>query len=177
MSSGTRVPLDTAYKVALQVRDRIKPHVARLELAGSIRRQKEKVGDIELVGEPNMAEDLFGNTTPDLGPLRKELEDMGEVTSKPTALRQIKVADILGSGIKLDLYLVHPPAQWGIIHLIRTGSARFSTAVMSELREHGYRSLDGRVVDMSDGSTIDTPDEESVFELIGWKYRSPRLRL
>lgn len=41
----------------------IEPGCERLEVAGSLRRQKAQVGDIEIVAVPVMQRDLFGEVT------------------------------------------------------------------------------------------------------------------
>ena len=44
--------LQKAYKIAQQLVHVLKPHCARIEIAGSIRRMKAQVGDIEIVCIP-----------------------------------------------------------------------------------------------------------------------------
>jgi DNA polymerase/3'-5' exonuclease PolX len=54
--------LHTAQPIADRVRDLLAPHCDRIEIAGSIRRQKADVGDIEIVAIPKTVTDgdLFG---------------------------------------------------------------------------------------------------------------------
>ncbi len=57
-SSKTKraIPLALARKAAQKLLAQLEPHCERIEIAGSIRREKEEIGDIELVAIPKMGE-------------------------------------------------------------------------------------------------------------------------
>ena len=48
----TRIPLNEAHAIAAEIITVLAPHCRRIEIAGSIRRQRPEVGDIEIVGIP-----------------------------------------------------------------------------------------------------------------------------
>lgn len=71
MSTTTKTPLAPALQVAFRLKMALTPYCERVELAGSIRRCRPQVGDIELVTIPRRPLDLFGQAIP--GPTaRKE---------------------------------------------------------------------------------------------------------
>jgi hypothetical protein len=54
MSTATRIPLTQAVTIAEEVCTTLRPFCARLEVAGSIRRRRDSIGDLELVAIPKM---------------------------------------------------------------------------------------------------------------------------
>ena len=54
MSQGKRIPIEVARRVADRLVTVLAPACERIEIAGSIRRQRPTVGDIELVAIPRM---------------------------------------------------------------------------------------------------------------------------
>lgn len=69
--------------------------------------------------------------------------------------------------------------NWGSMMVIRTGPAAFSRFVVTELRRCGFKHEGGRVIDCSKAidPVVPTPDERSVFDLIGIAYREPKDRV
>jgi DNA polymerase/3'-5' exonuclease PolX len=89
--------------------------------------------------------------------------------------KQIELSD----GINLDLFIVTPPAQFGIQFLIRTGSAEFSHKFVTARQYGGFmpgylKVKDGAI--WSNNHVIETPEELDVFNLAGMPYISPELR-
>jgi DNA polymerase/3'-5' exonuclease PolX len=82
--------------------------------------------------------------------------------------------------LQLDLFLAQPD-NWGLTLLVRTGSAAFSTAMLARWkRRQGIGrdqpgSVDGRLV-TPDGRAVPTPEEESVFRLVGMQPVPPERR-
>lgn len=169
--------LEDAQKVADKLVDRLSPCVQRVEVAGSVRREKKEVKDIELVVVPKMGYDLFGNPTgePFLDHMIEALSRCGRVVRRGTRYRAYQ--DILGNkGLNLDLFVVFPPAQWGTIMSIRTGPANYIRHIMKRLKERGTPCRGGFVRD-KEGCIIKTPTEESFFTLAGVKHVEPRKRM
>jgi DNA polymerase/3'-5' exonuclease PolX len=85
----------------------------------------------------------------------------------------------LPEGIMLDLFIVLPPAQWGVIYAIRTGPADYSHWLVT-LRKHGgalpsYMKVhDGGIYE--DAELIETPEESDVFKLLQMQYVKPEDR-
>ena len=176
MSSGTALPFAEAFKLAGPVAEELRPHVVRLEAAGSLRRRAPVVGDLEFVVEPRMvAADLFGTMAPDTEPIRKALFQMGSWVKG--GKRFMQITDLLGlEGVTLDLFLVHPPAQWGSILAIRTGPWQLGRYCVTAMKERGYLHEEGHVVHMETGETVPTPTEEDFFGFAGVDFVLPAER-
>ena len=175
MSFGPRIPRAEALALAHEVMERLRPTVARVQIAGSVRRRQKTVGDIELVAEPHFNGDLFGGETPVTEPVRAALRELG--TWVKGGERMMQVTDLLGrEGVRLDLYLAHPPAQWGSTLAIRTGPADLGQYCMTAMRPRGYRHRDGQAVRIDTGELVPTPEEEDFFRLAGVPCLPPERR-
>ena len=171
-----KLPLAQARQIAESVIVRLEPYCERIEIAGSIRRQKPEVGDIEIVAIPKPTFDLFG--TPGMEPHQLDIvtwEDFGNMVKGGHKYKQIELRE----GVNLDLFIVTPPAQWGIQFLIRTGSADFSHRFVTHKGQGGLlpgylRVQDGAI--WSNNHIIPTPEEIDVFNLAGVEYISPEKR-
>lgn len=139
MSTGSRLPWDEAYRLAGEVSRELVPHVVRVKAAGSLRRKRPEVGDLEFVAEPRMVTaDLFGAVVADVNPIRKALEELG--TWVKGAERMMQITDVLGRrGLNCEVNLVHPPAQWGSILAIRTGPYDLGRYAVTAMQKRGYR--------------------------------------
>ena len=76
-----RVPLALAVAIAEEVRALLAPACERLEVAGSIRRRRPDVGDVELVAVPKTAParlDLFGTAVGERDLLHERCERLLE---------------------------------------------------------------------------------------------------
>ena len=154
--------LGQAHNIARGVAALLEPHCHRIAIAGSIRRQKPEVGDIEIVAIPKPYDvGLFESgiaTVVNQWPKVK-----GELPCKYTQ-RQLPE-------IKLDLFFA-TPENWGSILLIRTGNWRFSKHFMGTLLpQHGMRQKDGFV--WQGAIKVKTPEEEDMFRLVGMDFVHP----
>lgn len=172
--SKTARPLAEVEAIAAEIVADLEPVCARVAVAGSIRRRKEMVGDIEIVVIPRYEPvGLFGDMQANA--LWAHLHDAGEryrfVKGDKSDGRYYQLALPAHDDLQLDLFLAQPD-NWGWILLMRTGSATFSAGVLGEWkRRRGLGkdqpgSIDGRLVDRA-GQGILTPDEETVFALVG----------
>lgn len=165
--------LEYAEWLAGHLVERIKPFLKRVEIAGSIRRKRQRVGDIELVVEPVMNLDLFqGDATPVLDPLRLELEKIGRIVKGGD--RYIRV-HLTKADQYADIFIVWPPAQWGSIFAIRTGPADLVKYVVTKCQERGIQHRDGRALD-AEGTLVHIPTEEDFFALAGLTCPKPEHR-
>ena len=174
MSGGPRFPFDVAYPIAEEAARILTPTLDMVKVVGSLRRKRPFVGDVEFLGVPVFECDLFGsNPTPVLEPVRRALRGMGEWSKGGDRFMQI--TDLLGTpGLTLDLYLVHPPAEWGSLLAIRTGPWQLGLLAMMALNKNGYRHRHGRILE--DGVLVPTPTEEDFFELAGIECLPPARR-
>ena len=142
--------LSTASDIAVKICYKLQPYCSKINIAGSIRRKKPKVGDIEIVCVPHKAPagqvSLFGD--PEGEQPVKEFCDLvqglGTVELGRVTGRQMKI--LLPEGIKLDLFIPQEDDYYRI-YAIRTGSAQYSNLVIAHAwkrkgwvgTEHGLR--------------------------------------
>lgn len=135
------------------------PAVDRAEIAGSVRRRCELVGDIDLVvatSEPDAVTEYFTRM-----PSSREVRAEG-----PT-----RVAVVHHSGLGVDLRLVGTEvfaATW--LHL--TGSKEHNIRLRQRAKERGWQLNDYGL----SGSNRSFPDEESLYQALGLTFIPPELR-
>ena len=116
------------------------PEFIKVCVAGSIRRMKPEVKDIEIVAAVSWHPciDMFGQrigagVSPAHSVNIKEILGAKEVIKNGKRYKQFDLGNI-----KLDLFLVYPPAEWGVIYTIRTGPADFSRMCVTSESMGGY---------------------------------------
>jgi DNA polymerase/3'-5' exonuclease PolX len=60
MSAAVKFPYPVVLPIAGRIVEALRPYCERIEIAGSLRREKPMVGDIEIVAIPRRPVDLFG---------------------------------------------------------------------------------------------------------------------
>jgi len=157
--------LDLAHKAVGELR----PYCHRIEIAGSIRRKKPQVGDIELVCIP-MGAKLFRF----VDAVNKWPRIKGLPTGKYTQREY--------HGIKIDLFICNPKT-WACNFAIRTGSAEFSHGLAIRAREIGLCFKNAQLWRMSFDEPRLSPlstyinEEVDVFTALRIKWVEPENRL
>jgi DNA polymerase/3'-5' exonuclease PolX len=164
-----KIPLEEARRIAQKYVSLLSPHAERIEIAGSIRRGKPEVGDIEIVAIPEKVMDMFG-----IACGYWEFSLPCKLIKGGDRYKQFELPE----GLYLDLFVVIPPAQWGVIFALRTGSAEFSHRLVSPrpwgYLPEGYYVKDGCLY--CDGELIPTPEEEDFLKVCGVAHKSPAER-
>lgn len=150
------------------------PHSLRIEVAGSIRRKRPEVGDLELVCIPKFhtdPEDLFEEKT------ERDPKFVQAVNKLPRLKgngygKYVKIS-IEEHDIHLDLFIT-TPQQWGVIFMIRTGSAEFSHRMVYQIKPR-FKVEDGFLKDEA-GKIIPCYQEEDFFNITGMEYLPPEKR-
>ena len=139
------------------------PFCKRIEIAGSIRREKEQVNDVELVviADGCRLEQFFINVH--YHPLYI-FKKFGP-----------KWKQYYYEGVKYDVFITNEN-HWGWIYLLRTGSQDFSKRVAIELKKAHYTMEEGRILDPFQKEVI-CKTEEEVFALINQDFILPKNRL
>jgi hypothetical protein len=141
------LPLPKAQGLSERIVAALRPASARIEVAGSIRRHRPEVGDIEAVVIPRRGGGLFADED---GPslldgLLHDLVQAGRLRMGRLNGDRFKQFEIPACpGLTLDLFIV-TPATWGVQLAIRTGAAEFSKALVTE-RSRGGLLQDGLIV-------------------------------
>lgn len=187
MSEKNRIPLAEAEQIADEVVGVLQDYAVRVEVLGSIRRRKPLVGDIEILYEPKLEEqtDLLGEpTTPRnltyevIRRWRNQvIYDRLDKNGSPAFGERYQ--RVLYRGVPLDLFACLPPAHWGVLKVIRTGSADFNRRIVTSvahggLLPMGMSVLQGQLFDRN--RVIDVPTEEAFFEAIDMRFVAPEDR-
>lgn len=154
--------LEQAKQIADKYVNILKPYCQRIAIAGSIRRKKEEVKDIEIVCIPDSKN--YYSFAHEVNKLRKV---KGEPTGKYTQRRLLE-------GIILDLFMTRRD-NWGLIFSIRTGSASFSHKVLATTWvKNGFKSVNGMLT--KNGKEYPLYEEKELFDLLGLEYIEPEKR-
>jgi DNA polymerase (family 10) len=139
------------------------PVVAAADYAGSLRRLRATVRDIDLVvasTEPLTVMDAFARL-PELA----EISERGET----------KLAAKTHSGLAVDLRIV-PPESYGNLLQHFTGSAEHNVALRAHAQRRGYKISEYHVEHLESGRLITCATEAEVYGLVGLSYVPPELR-
>jgi DNA polymerase/3'-5' exonuclease PolX len=166
-----KLPISQAQTLAETIRDTLKPYCERIEIAGSIRRQKPTIGDIEIVCIPKCQVDLFGNPGASMLPwFLGELVAGGRLLPGDKNGEKYKEYYIPAlAGLKLDLFITSVEC-WPVIFAVRTGSAAFSKRLVTQREKGGLlpshlQVKGGRVWDGAEPVSLRT--ERAFLELCG----------
>ncbi|HSG17469.1 MAG TPA: DNA polymerase/3'-5' exonuclease PolX [Anaerolineae bacterium] len=160
-----RTPLGTAWPIAQEILAELRtlPGVSASAVAGSLRRMRETIGDVDLLVAAE-----------DAGPVMAYFCSMPRVESVlgsgPT-----KSSVILVNGLQVDLRVL-PAERWGTLLSYFTGSKyhnvklrQMALAMGLSLNEHSFTPQDG-------GHEILCRTEEEVYDVLGLPFIPPTLR-
>ncbi len=181
----------------------ITPFCQRVGIAGSLRRRKPVVKDIEIVAIPKWEEradpdSLFGTPVPVnllyeewalnagfpqlVDRLRRAREWQRIEWIKPGVAEVIAWhvksdgaywRGILPDGTKLDMFLT-TPEKWAVILPIRTGSAEFSHELVTHAKRRNTPVEQGRI--LHHGRPVQLWEEHEVFDYLGLQWVEPQER-
>ena len=166
--------LEQAKRIADEVISKLRPHCERIEVAGSIRRGKSWVRDIDLVCIP-ISQGQFIAALRQLGPFKVGGQSIIRVDYH---------------GASLDVYIAKPET-WATLLLIRTGSAAHNVMLCKLAKSKGMKlhadgsglfrfggmiATDGAADGSLEEIRIAGDTEESIFTALGLKYKKPEER-
>lgn len=198
MSDKPKFPHAKAMAVAEKIVEALAPVCARIEIAGSLRRKKPLVGDVEIVYVPKFTEvpdarELFPgklirvNAT-DL--IIAELIERGSLARRPktdgktfTWGEWIKLAVAVKTGVPVDLFATTQEDWWNVL-VCRTGSAESNTRIAGEALRRGWQwnpSPSGggfrrEAAHDREAEFVRMHSEEEVFRFVGLDYLEPEKR-
>ena len=151
------------------------PGVARIELAGSLRRRKETIGDVDILAE------LDGDGTPVVDHFVSFSGAQRVVGAGST-----KGSIVLHSGLQVDLRVI-PSRSFGAALQYFSGSKGHNVAVRSRAVRQGLRvnewgvfrvpeTEDDEPIGKEDGERLAGDTEQSVYEVLGMSWVPPELR-
>jgi DNA polymerase/3'-5' exonuclease PolX len=187
-TTTTKRPYELALADAEAFRDLFPPACyQRWEFAGSVRRRRPEVGDVEHVIIPSTGTvasgDLFG-TPEQVNLLWFHLDCLVRAGSVEKATYGEGASFRWGSlyrgalfrGIKHELFTAGE-SNWGAILSIRTGPADFSQKLVTRIKDRGVlRMEEGQLRQQWNGKPVKCPDETAFFEAAGMAWIKPEER-
>jgi DNA polymerase (family 10) len=159
-----RIPLGTAWELARALLEPLRelPGVVQAAPAGSLRRMRETVGDLDLLVAAEDPEPVMARF--------RSLPQVAEVLLSGTTKTSIRTHD----GYQADLRVL-PPARWGTALQYFTGSQAHNIRLRGLAQDRGL-SLSEYAIKREDGTEILCATEEEVYAALGLPLIPPELR-
>lgn len=160
---------DLADKIILK----LKPYVERGHVAGSYRRGKVELKDLDIVVIPKRQDikDMFGTvigTKPVQGFI-DVINSWKKLKGDPEGRYCQREID----GHKVEISIA-TKENWGCLLLIRTGNDEFSHKIMTRVRRLGLEQRDGYLY--RDDKMIPVYEEKQYFDILNLPFIEPHLR-
>ncbi len=159
-----RVPLHRALALAEAIAGQLRkvPGVRAAEVAGSIRRRRETIGDIDLLV-----------SAPDPAAVLRAFQAVPEVEAV-TASGPTKCTARLKSGLQTDLRILPPESFGAALHYF-TGSKSHNVELRTRAMRRGLKLSEYGVFDR-DGKRLGGATEAEVYRAVGLPFIPPELR-
>ena len=158
--NGGEWPYQVAMPVAENVVALLGPYCERIEIAGSLRRKRPVVHDIDIVAQPREGQELA---------MQMALGFAEEARFAP------KIWSLKCGGISVDLYLAGPE-QFATLLLVRTGSWKHNIALASRARAMGLALKASGDGIFRDEERVAWESEKALFQALGMEYIEPEAR-
>ncbi len=160
-----RISLGRAWSTASAIIDKMKDKswLVKISPAGSIRRMKDTVGDIDILAASREAErvmDLFVG-----------MKEVNEVILRGKTKTSIRT----GSGLQVDLRVI-VPESWGTALQYFTGNQEHNVQIRELALDRGYSLSEYCLRSISEDKEIFFENERSLYEFLGLSYIPPELR-
>ena len=143
----------------------LEPCCDRIAVAGSIRRKRPQVKDIDLVISPN-----------NLSGLGITLMRYGEILTKKRLDTKTKIIKYRFHGVPVEIYIANEDT-WPMLLLVRTGSASHNQVLAMLAKQQGLKfKANGEGILDGDGRRISGDTEASIFAALGLEYMEPEER-
>jgi DNA polymerase (family 10) len=159
-----RVLINQAWEIALELLANLRElaGIEKAEVAGSLRRWRETVGDLDLIAassDANSVMDAF-----------LSYPQISRVLSRG----EMKLGVELHDGLRAQLW-VHPPSHYGTALQYATGSQAHNVRLRELAKREGF-SLSEHGFKKQDGSEFTCAEEAEVYRILGLPWIPPELR-
>lgn len=196
-TTATKRALMDAQRDAIDFKCLFEGCYERWEFAGSVRRRKAQVGDVEHVVIPQFGLVEVGGLFAEKAIVNLLWHRLDQLVSKGKLNKHIYDAwedDISGQqhathrwgekyrgidfrGFNHEIFTAEAQ-NFGSIFAIRTGPADYSKALVERMLRGGvYRQQGGRVVHVESRAVVPTPDEQTFFKLCCAEFIEPERRI
>ena len=162
--------LKEAERIARELVEELKPFSLQIEVAGSIRRKRPEVHDIDIVMVPDFH---YLNRSHGLGyDMRKVIPEIADQVH----LNGPKLARFSYHGADVDLYYARPETFTTLL-LIRTGSKDNNIHLCAAAKRRGWKlRANGEGLFDERGRRIAGSSEEEIYRLLRLPYQPPQKR-
>ena len=163
-----RIPLDDAGKIADEFSKRLQriPGVLQVEVAGSLRRRKSTIGDIDIV---------MAVASASRRKVAKAIRDLPGI-KRILSSGNTRISLILRSKLmQADIRMVEP-AEFGAALLYFTGPKEYNIRLRLLARNRGWKLNEYGLFDQSSGKKLAGVTEETIFDALGLPYLPPTKR-
>ena len=160
-----RIPIGAAMPVVDDILAKLKeiPGLRNLTPTGSLRRFQETVGDIDLMGTADNAEDVIQAFVS--LPQVKEILDIGT----------IRASVIVSSGLQVDLRIVDHDSFGSRLQYF-TGSKQHNINLRERARRQGFSLSEYGITSLATGKLEKFATEEAFYERQGLQYIPQEIR-
>jgi len=160
-----RVTIDLAMRVAEAFLERLRtiPDVQRADLAGSLRRMAETIGDVDLLVASASAAPIMDAFT--------GYEDVEQILARG----ETKSSIVTRSGLQVDLRVI-PNEAWGAAMIYFTGSKAHNVRIREMAVRKGLKLNEYGLFDVETDDLIAAETERDVYERLGLPFIEPTLR-
>ncbi|MFH1376792.1 MAG: hypothetical protein ABIH25_04095 [Candidatus Woesearchaeota archaeon] len=160
-----KYPRSELLPIANKIKNKLKKikGVVRVEIAGSIRRKKEMVKDIDILVSAKNHELVIEKFV--------NMSEVGSVVSKGSTRSSVK----LKKGINVDLRVVDD-SSYGAALQYFTGSKEYDIVLRIKAIRKGLKLNEYGVFNRKTGKKIAGKTEEGVFKALGLEYVKPEKR-
>jgi DNA polymerase (family X) len=165
VADADRALLGTALPAVLEAVEKLREHPAAVKVseAGSARRRRETVRDLDIIATATDADALIAHFV--------ELPWVVDVVARGGT----KATVLSNQGLRFDLRVV-PPECYGNLLQHLTGSKLHNVALREDAVRHGFSVSEYGVKVVETGEVITHAEEADLYELLGYQFIPPELR-
>ena len=163
-ASGKRFLLGTALDIAEEIKNKLKKlkDVNKIEVAGSLRRKKETIGDIDILITSKNSGKVMDFFT--------KMDDIEDVLAKGPTKASVRL-----EGIQADLRVL-PEKTYGAALLYFTGSKQHNIALRKIAIKKGMKLSEYGLFNKKTNKLLAGKTEEECYKKLGLKYIEPEIR-
>ncbi len=160
-----RILLFEAHSLAQEIIEKLRENsaVKNVDMAGSLRRMKETIGDIDILAasnEPDKVAEAFCS-----------LPDVANVLAKG----ETKCSIVVKTGLQVDLRVV-PTLSYGAALQYFTGSKAHNIRLREIAKKKGLKISEYGIFKVENEEKIGGEDEEDIYRILGMDFIPPMLR-
>lgn len=150
--------INKARKIVDEIVEILGPHCEHIQVAGSVRRRKPVVKDMDIVLIPKNRWDLD-----------RVIMRLGKVSMSGMKLSRVT----MDGGVQVDIYFA-TPENFATLLLIRTGSVQNNIRLCDLAKKKGWHLFaNGSGLFNERGERIAGDSERSIYEALGLRYQQP----